>query len=305
VSRTSFDVRSLELFVAACECRSITHAAELHHISVSAISKRIAQLEQLIGTSLLTRTHAGVAPTNDGMRLFEHARTVLSGIEAIEQEMGNKENNLHGYVRIYANRSANAEFVPRSVASFLADPRHRNIDVHIAEMTSHEVVSGVKSGLATLGMCWAEADMAGVDWRPCGRDRLVAVVPTGHVLASRECVSFAETLDYEQVGIYSGGPVTNRLRRESMHVRKRLRYRVVASSFEAMIRFVEAGLVVAIMPSQVALRYVSSSAIGVIPLADAWKERQFGVCCRSRRALAKPAAEMFDHLLAGAESALV
>ena len=30
-------------------------------------------------------------------------------------------------------------------------------------MTSHEVVSGVKSGLATLGVCWAEADLEGVD----------------------------------------------------------------------------------------------------------------------------------------------
>jgi DNA-binding transcriptional LysR family regulator len=303
MSRTLFDARSLELFVAACECRSITAAAELHHTSVSAISKRISQLEQLIGTSLLTRTRAGVAPTDEGMRLFEHARTVLSGIEAIEREMGNKEANLHGYVRIYANRSANAEFVPASVASFLANPGHRNIEVHIAEMTSHQVLSGVKSGLATLGVCWADGDMEGVDWRPCGRDRLVAVVSAGHVLANRECVSFAETLDYEQVGIYSGGPVTNHLRRESMRVRKRLRYRVVAASFEAMIRFVEAGLV-AIMPSQVALRYVSSSAIGVIPLADTWKERQFAVCCRSRRALPKPAAEMFDHLVARGEQAL-
>jgi DNA-binding transcriptional LysR family regulator len=305
MSRTFLDVKSLELFVAACECRSITHAAELHHISVSAVSKRIAQLEELIGTPLLTRTHAGVAATNDGMRLLEHARTVLSGLEAIEQDMGNKESNLRGLVRIYANRSASAEFVPASVASFLSNPKHRNIDVQIADMTSHEVVSGVKSGLATLGVCWAEADMDGIDWRPCGRDSLAAVVPAEHPLANRKSVSFAEMLDYDQVGIYSGGPVTNRLRRESMRVRKRLRYRVVASSFDAMIRFVEAGFVVAIMPSQVARRYVSSSAIGVIALADAWKEREFAVCCRSRRALAKPAAEMFNHLLAGAKSASV
>jgi hypothetical protein len=43
----------------------------------------------------------------------------------------------------------------------------------------------------------------------------------------------------------------------------------------------------------------------IIPLTDARKERQFAVHCNSRRALAKPAAETFDHLLAGAESASV
>ena len=81
---------SLELFAAVCECRSITRAAELHHITASAVSKRVTQLEQLTGASLLLRTHSGVVPTNDGTRLLEHARTVLSGVEAIERELGRR-----------------------------------------------------------------------------------------------------------------------------------------------------------------------------------------------------------------------
>ena len=298
-----FELTSLELFVAVCECKSITHAAELHHVTASAVSKRIARLEDLTGTLLLIRTHTGVVPTNEGLRLFEHARTVLSGIETIEREMGSRGKSLRSYVGIFTNRSANAEFVSALVASFLANPRNRSVDVQIAEMTSREVVSGVKSGDAALGVCWSEADMQGVDWRPCGRDRLAAVVPAGHPLISRERVSFAETLDYEQVGIQSGGPVTSRLRRESASARKVLRYRVVAPSFESMIRFVEAGLVIAIMPSEVALRYARGSAIGVIPLSDEWQEHRFAVCCRSRRALPRVAAELFTHLAADSDSA--
>jgi DNA-binding transcriptional LysR family regulator len=304
VSR-KFDLTSLELFVAVCECRSITGAAELNNITASAVSKRMTQLEQVTRTPLLIRTHSGVAPTNEGSRLFEHARTVLISLEAIEREVGSSGNNLRGCVRIFANRTANAEFVPTSVARFLANPRYRNIDVQIGEMTSHEVVSGVKAGLASLGVCWAEADMEGVDWRPSSRrDRLSVVVPANHALASRDRVSFAETLDYEQVGMHSGGPVTSRLRRESVRARKALRYRVVAPTFDAMIRFVEAGLVIAIMPSEVALRYARASRIGIIQLTDGWKERQFAVCCRSRRALPKPAAELFSHLVAASESAV-
>jgi DNA-binding transcriptional LysR family regulator len=292
-----FDFDSLELFVAVCECRSITHAAELKNITASAISKRITRLEEFAGSPLLSRTSSGVEPTNNGVRLLEHARNVLYNLDLLERDVGASAATLRGLVLMVANRSANAALVPAAVASFLTNPLHRNIDVQIGEMTSHEVVSRVKGGLATLGVCWAETDMAGVEWRPSKYDQLAAVVPRSHPLAKRRGVAFAETLDYEQVGIYSGGPVTHLLRCESVRAGKLLRYRVVAPTFDAMIHFVASQLVVAIMPQDVALRYARGSPIAVVPLTDAWKDRQFAVCCRSRRSLPRPAADLFKHLV--------
>jgi DNA-binding transcriptional LysR family regulator len=296
-----YDLSSLELFVAVCEYKSITQVAELHNITASAISKRITRLEEFAGTPLLIRTNSGVAPTNEGARLLEHARNLLYNVELLERDLGSGAANRRGGLLIVANRSANAELVPASVASFLADPKHRNLDVQIGEMTSHEVVSRVKGGLATLGVCWAETDMAGVEWKPGKRDHLSAVVPKCHPLANKERIAFADTLEYEQVGIYLGGPVTHLLRRESVRTGKPLRYRIMAPTFDAMIRVVESGLVVAIMPAAVALRYARGSPIAVIPLTDAWRERQFAVCCRSRRALPSPAAELFGHLVSGVD----
>ena len=291
------DFTSLEIFVAVCESRSITHAAELENMSASAISKRISQLEQFAGTQLLIRTNSGVAPTNEGLQLLEHARSLLYNFELLERDVGNSAANLRGCVRILANRSANASFVAESVASFLANPRNQSVDVQIAESTSHEVVSGVKNGFATLGVCWAETDMAGVEWTPGRRDQLSAVVPKNHVLAKREHVAFAETLDYEHVGMHSGGPVTHLLRRESVRVGKSLKYRILAPTFDGMVSFVTCGLGVAIMPATVALRYARSSRIAVISLTDAWKDHQFAVSCRSRRALSRTAADLFKKLV--------
>jgi len=292
------DLTSLQLFVAVCECRSIAQAAELQNITASAISKRITQLEQVVGTPLLVRMNSGVAPTNEGVRLLDHARNILYDLELIERDVGTNARSLRGWLRVFSNRSANAEFVTAAVTSFLTDAKHRHIDIQVEEMTSHEVIAGVKNGIATLGVCWAEIDIAGVEWRPSRRETLSAVVAVDHPLANRERIAFSETLDYEQVGITSGGPVTNQLRRESVRAGKLLRYRVVAPTFDAMIRVVASGLALAIMPSEIARRYARGSRITVIPLTDPWRERQFAVCCRSRRALPKPAAELFEHLAA-------
>ena len=299
--RERFDFTSLDLFVAVCENGSISKAAESKNLTASAISKRITQLEEFAGAPLLARTSTGVAPTDMGVRLLEHARTVLYNREILERDIAKNSGDLRGSVRIAANRSANAAFVPVAVAAYLHDPRHRNIDIHILEMSSHEVVSRVKDGLAAVGLCWVDTDMAGLEWEPGKRDTLSAVVPIKHPLAKKDRVAFAETLQYEHVGISSGGPVTNRLRQESVRAGKLLRYRVSAPTFDAMIRVVASGLVVAIMPHKIALRYARESAIAVIPLTDAWRDYQYAICCRNRNGLQRSAAELFDHFVAWAK----
>jgi DNA-binding transcriptional LysR family regulator len=75
------DFVSLRLFVAVCEEASIAHAAERESIVASAVSKRIADLEESIGTPLLLRHRSGVTPTPAGEALLQHARALLRSVE--------------------------------------------------------------------------------------------------------------------------------------------------------------------------------------------------------------------------------
>ena len=63
------DLVSLRLSVAVCEEASIAHAAERETIVASAVSKRIADLEESIRTPLLLRHRSGVTPTPAGEAL--------------------------------------------------------------------------------------------------------------------------------------------------------------------------------------------------------------------------------------------
>lgn len=64
------DLKTLRLFVAVCDHRNIARAAEEAHIEPSAISKRIAQLENELGVPLLLRSRRGVQPTAAGNALL-------------------------------------------------------------------------------------------------------------------------------------------------------------------------------------------------------------------------------------------
>ena len=69
------DLTTLRLFVTVCETGNIARAGERANIVGSAISKRLAQLEEALGTPLLARKRHGVVPTEAGQALLEFRRS--------------------------------------------------------------------------------------------------------------------------------------------------------------------------------------------------------------------------------------
>lgn len=73
-----FDLEQLRTLVAVADAGSLTAAAPRVYLSQSSVSEQIRKLEERAGQSLLTRSKAGVAPTEAGLRLLGHARRILA-----------------------------------------------------------------------------------------------------------------------------------------------------------------------------------------------------------------------------------
>lgn len=73
-----FDLEQLRTLVAVADAGSLTAAAPRVYLSQSSVSEQIRKLEERAGQSLLTRSKAGVVPTEAGMRLLGHARRLLA-----------------------------------------------------------------------------------------------------------------------------------------------------------------------------------------------------------------------------------
>ena len=147
------DFTSLRLFIAVCEVRSISRVAESETLVVSAVSKRLAQLEHLVGAKLLHRSRAGVSPTPAGETLLQHAYQVLAKVDALEQDMSQHARTVRGHVRLLAAETAITGFLPPHVISFMQVPAHQSIEVNVEEHLSHEVAFAVRQGLAPIGVC--------------------------------------------------------------------------------------------------------------------------------------------------------
>ena len=103
------DLVSLRLFVAVCEESSIARAAEREFIAPSAVSKRINDLESLVGSALLQRHKWGVRATPAGEALLHHARNVLRSLEKMQGDLSEYTSGVRGHIRIFANVSSIVE----------------------------------------------------------------------------------------------------------------------------------------------------------------------------------------------------
>lgn len=290
------DLTSLRYFVRVCETGNISRAAEQENVVPSAVSKRIAMLEQGFQVVLLERRRRGVVPTNAGETLLANARAILSSANRIAQDMSSYGSGVRGHVRLLGTVSAIAESLPDDVAAFMQKEKHRDIHVHIEEEFSREITRRVREGSGELGVLWDAADLDGLQTMRYRSDHLAIVAHASHPLAGKGRVAFEDTFQYEHVGLQSPSAINSMLERAMAIAGRRLEFRSTVSNFEAALRVVRANLGIAVIPSEVAGSSAEMYGLKVIPLTDEWARRNYVICFRGREYLSRAAQMLLDFL---------
>lgn len=288
------DLTSLKLFVAVAECGNLTRVAEREHLAVSAVSKRIAELEALTGTTLLQRLARGVSLTPAGQSLLQHARQILQLVQRMDADLGEYASGVKGHVRLHAVASALTQFLPGELESFLG--RYPLVNIELVEQTGKAVAAAVAEGAADIGVVASQTPTPGLVAYPYHHDRLVVGVPQGHPLARRKGVRFDELVEYPFVGPHANSSLAALLSQAARDCGVTLQQRVQASSFDAMCRLVESRLGITILPDGVLAPYAKARRIGIVPLKEEWALRQLCLVVRDPAQLSPIARTLLQHL---------
>lgn len=290
------DLKSLRLLVAVCDLGNIKDAAAQEHIEPSAISKRISQLEDTLGIPVLDRGRRGATPTQAGLALVEHARALMLRMGRIEADMEAFRGGIKGQVRVAASASAIAESLLDDLTAFMREPEHKDIRVEIEERFSRDIVTAVREGVASVGVCWSNIDFGGLESRRYRKDELTLAVPRDHPLSHHSAIRFEDTLDCDHVGLQPSTAVYSMLDRAAAKAGRSMSYRVIVSNFDAAFRVVAAGLGVSVVPRQVAGIYQAAGQVSIVPLLNEWAQREFAICYRRQRDLTPAAVRLVDFL---------
>ncbi|KXU87272.1 LysR family transcriptional regulator [Caballeronia megalochromosomata] len=288
------DLTTLQLFLAVFEEGTLTRAAEREAIAVSAASKRLLELEQAVGAVLFERKARGMELTPAGETLLHHARRVLRDIENIGIELAEHASGVRGYVRMMANLSAIVEFLPEDLRAFSSV--HDQIKIDLEERPSGGIVEGVADSLVDLGICSGDADTRGLETAHYRHDRLCVVTPGDHPLAHRDRVAFADTLDFDHIGLHSASSINMRTHLAARQAGRVLRLRIHVPGFDAVCRMVQAGMGVGVLPLQVFEAMGRQLGLAAVPLDEEWAARSLVIVVRDSDALSPVSRLLFDHL---------
>ncbi|MDV7212512.1 LysR family transcriptional regulator [Azotobacter beijerinckii] len=290
-----FDLQSLRVFLLAAELGSLTRAAERAHLTLSAVSKRICDLERTIDCPLFVRQPRGLELTPAGRELLEHARTILDDVNRMAADIGEFAVGVRGHLRLWANTSAVLQFLPRDLAAFLAE--RPQVRINLEERLSEEIVAALDSGRIDIGVLADNVPAPTLELRPYRQSRLVLLVPVGHPLAKFGRVAFVDTLAYDYISLAHGTSLLRLLIDSAVTAQRILRLRMQVGSFDAISRMVEAGLGIGVVPEAAVRDERLADGLRAIPLTDDWASRTLWIGVKSEEALLPEARELWRFLL--------
>lgn len=288
------DLTTLQLFVAISEEGNLTRAATRQAIAPSAVSKRLNDLEETLGIPLFDRLPTGMALTPAGELLLHHARLTLLNVEKIAVELGEFAQGVRGHVRMLANLSAIVEFLPEDLPGFFSS--HDRLGFDLQERPSAGVVRGIDEGAADIGICSADVETRGLHTFPYRRDRLVLVVPADHPLTRHGPIHFADTLEFDHIGLHAASSIYLRSQYTARQAGKAIRLRIHVPGFDAVCRMVQAGMGIGLIPDRAFEVLSEGMNLRAVPLLDDWADRELRIVVRDAGLLSVTGRLMFDHL---------
>jgi DNA-binding transcriptional LysR family regulator len=289
------DLTSLRLFVSVCQERNIARAAERELIAPSAISRRIAEIESVIGLPVIHRESRGISVTPVGETVLRHARAVIGSIEAMGAELSQFSSGAKGKVRLVGNLSSIVQFLPEDIAAFQRLFPH--VDIDLEEQTSSDVMRSIQEHAADIGICNCIAGTEQFEQLPYRTDHLMLMVPHNHALSSATTVGLADIVNENFVGLGDDSALTQLLAQEAIHLGATLKIKIRVSSLDALCRMVHVGLGIAVVPQQIGEMYTSTLDVQLVPIRDPWAVRQLIVIYRDREQLTATTMSLLNFLV--------
>src|SRR5580693_7615133 len=196
------ELRHLRYFVAVAETKSLTLAAkEKLHTSQPSLSRQIRDLEEEVGAQLITRTARGVELTPSGRAFLDHARTVLSQVDAATEAARRVAHPAKPCFTMGFLTGHELTWMPEAMR-ILRDELP-NIDVMISSQYSPLLADGLSKGKIDAAFLRREKGMPGLAFRLLVKEPLMVILPSDHHLTALKAIS-PRDLESETFVIVSG-----------------------------------------------------------------------------------------------------
>jgi len=200
------ELRHLRYFVAVAESGSLTVAAEQRlHTSQPSLSRQIRDLEDEVGAQLLTRRARGIELTPAGRAFLDHARSVLSQVEAASEAARRVAHPAKPCFSMGFLTGHELTWMPEAL-QILRDELP-NIDVMISSQYSPLLANGLSKGKIDAAFLRREQGMPDLAFLLLVKEPLKVILPSDHRLAALKAISPQDLVGETFVTVSNTAPV--------------------------------------------------------------------------------------------------
>lgn len=294
----NISIRQLTAFIKVADNGSFTRASDQMHLTQSAVSGLIKELESSLGIVLFDRTTRQLSLSVVGRHLLPQARRVLNEMQLFENEASSLMSLAQGQVRLAVSQFA-ASSMPAVIAQFAKE--YPDISVSLLDCSAENVLQHIQDIEVDLGVGTELGFMENED--DIRADLLYelpfcVVMPDNHALAQKNEVTWQDLIDIPLITLQ--GPFIEQVTAEldetvATHIQQ-ARYKVnfMSTALEMTRQGFGITLCLPYMPE--VIDWVSANGLQMRSLAQPVKMRRFFIYQRSSRALS-PASIAFKQFL--------
>jgi len=288
-------LRQMRAFVALSKTGNFTLAAQSLHVTQSALSGLIKELEQTLGARVVDRSTRRIVLTDIGRELFPLFSQMIDDLDGALANVADHTRLKKGIVRIAAPQLMSCTLLPQAIAAYRA--LHPAIEVRLADTEVEGVIARVLSGEADVGVGPERMPAPPLDARLLFEMPFALVFPQGHALASLPRLTWRDVARYPLISLQ--GQFTERLLDD---MASSLRETPLKPAHEVTFMTTALAMVSAGLGVTACLPYAEPLATlyGLVmrPLEEPVLSRRFLVYTRPGRSLS-PAAESYIDFLFG------
>lgn len=284
------DISSLNAFIAVARFQSFSKASEALYLSQSAVSKRVATLEDELDTQLFNRVSRQISLTEAGRQLLPKADELVKQAEELQRYASTLSDDISGSLSIAIAHHIGLHRLPPILRRFNQQYPQVSLDIRFedSDQAFHAVEQGdIEFALITLPMKTPEQLEREVVWQ----DELSIVVGRDHDLADSKRIEFKHLADYPAVLTSSDTETYKIIRREFDKTDSDLQVQMQTNNLETLKMLSAAGLGWSILPTTMIDAQLVQLNSNVI------LRRELGLLRHRRRSLSNAALAFKDLLV--------
>lgn len=271
------DTANLQAFIKVAETGSFSIAARQLFLTQPAISKRIKQLEQQFGSTLIHRKGKQLQLTQTGRNLLPKAREIIDKIQSAKQQIADMEGSPMGSISMATSHHIGLHRLPPILRAYTSE--YPDVDLDLNFMDSEKACQMIANNdldIAVVTLPFEES--AKLDFTPVWNDQLMITCATQHPMCLQNTLSLADLMHYPAVLPSHGTFTRDAIELALSEVISELKISLETNYLETIKMMVSVGLGWSILPQS-----MIDGSLQTLSIPGFESSRQLGIVMHNQR----------------------